>query len=540
VYLAQQGNNPFGSLIALYFVFEGSGVRIKLPGEVTLDQTTGQVTATVDNAPELPVEDLRVNFFGGPLAPLVTAPSCGQYSIASELSPWSQPDPASAVVDQSPLPITSGPGGTPCGLSPFAPRLDAGVTDNQAGGSSSFSVTTSRADGEQRLASIQVNTPPGLLGTLKSVPLCPAAQAQAGTCGLESQLGRVTTAAGPGPNPVLVGGKVYLTGPYRGSPFGLAIVVPAVAGPFNLGTVVVRARIDVDRHDGHVIVTSDALPTILQGVPLDVRTVNVTIDRPGFMVNPTNCRQLATAETTVSTAGATAATTASFRVANCAKLPFKPVFTAVAQARTSRLNGAGLKVSIKSAPGQANIGKVKVELPRRLPSRLTTLQKSCVEQTFAVNPASCSSSSIVGVARATTPLLANPLTGPAYLVSHGGRAFPDLDIVLQGEGVTLYQEGNTNIRKGITETVFNTVPDAPISTFELTLPVGRHSALAAFLPNSAHESLCGQKLVMPTFITGQNGVKLSQSTKIAISGCIRARATRARHVRSGKRRKGHR
>jgi hypothetical protein len=315
---------------------------------------------------------------------------------------------------------------------------------------------------------------------------------------------------------------VYLTGPYQGAPFGLSIVTPAKAGPFNLGNVIVRAKIEVDRNTSALRVTSDPLPQIIDGVPLRIQTVNATIDRPGFMFNPTNCAQQAIVGTITSAQGTSAGVASPFAVAGCANLPFKPSFKAGTQAKTSKANGASLTVRVGSGAGQANIAKVRVVLPKQLPARLTTLQKACTEKQFNVDPAGCPPESDVGSATAVTPLLAHPLTGPAYLVSHGGAAFPDVVFVLQGEGITLYLDGNTNIKKGITTSTFNSVPDAPISSFVTTFPEGPHSVLATNIPANAKGSLCGQKLTMPTTITGQNGAVVTQTTKIVASKCPKA------------------
>jgi hypothetical protein len=521
VYLAQQGNagpaqgsNPFSSLLAIYLVAEGSGALIKLAGHVEADPSTGQLTTTFENNPQLPFSELKLSFFTGPRAPLVSPPACGTYTTTTQLTPWSAPFSGPPATPQDSFTLASGCGGG------FAPSFTAGMESSQAGAFSPFSVTFSRQDGEQRLGGVQVTTPPGLLGALKSVVQCPEPQASAGACGPESLIGETTVAAGPGEDPYWVkGGRVYLTGPYKGAPFGLSIVVPAIAGPFNLGNVIVRAAITVDPHTAQVTVTSDPLPSILQGIPLDLRTVNVTVDRPGFMFNPTNCSPLTAAATIASTGGASAAVSSPFHVTNCAALAFKPSFTVSTQAKTSKANGASLDVKVISGSGQANIAKVDVTLPEQLPSRLTTLQKACTEAQFAANPAGCPAGSFVGVATAVTPVLNVPLTGPAILLSHGGAAFPDLVLILQGQGVTIELTGNTDIKKGITYSRFETVPDAPFSTFELKLPEGPHSILGAYLPAKANGSVCGQGLVMPTTITAQDGAVVTQTTKIAVTGC---------------------
>lgn len=517
VYLAQQEANPFGSLLALYLVAEGDGVLVKVAGHVEADPLTGQLTTTFDNNPQQPFSDLRVRLFGGPRAPLVTPARCGSYEETSALTPYGTELPVSFAEQ---LAFSSACGGA------FSPSLTAGTTNNQAGAYSPFTVTISRGDQDQDLGAISVQTPPGVLGMLSKVALCGEPQARLGTCSAASRIGTTTVGAGPGPDPVFLpeaghpANAVYLTGRYEGGPFGLSIVVPAEAGPFNLGSAVVRAAIEVDAHTGALTVRSDSLPQILRGIPLQLRTINVSIDRGEFTFNPTNCEALTVSATVSSTEGARADVSSPFHAANCALLPFKPSFKASTQGKASKAGGASLDVKVGYPKGaQANIQRVVVSLPVQLPARLTTLQKACTAATFAANPASCPAASNVGTARAVTPVLNVPLVGPAYLVSHGGAAFPDLVVVLEGQGVRLDLVGNTNIKKGITTSTFATVPDAPVSSFELKLPEGPHSVLATNLPGKARYSFCGKKLVMPTIITGQNGAQVKQNTKIAITGC---------------------
>jgi hypothetical protein len=530
VFVAAQNENPFGSLLALYIaVYDPqTGVVVKVPVRVELDPQSGQLRTVVQNSPQLPFEDLKLDFFGGPRAPLVTPAGCGTFTTTSDLTPWASP----GVNDASPsdsFAVTSGVGGAACGNG-FAPSFSAGTVNNQAGAFSPFTVSISRGDQEQALSGVTVSTPPGLLGILKGVERCPEPQASQGACGAGSLIGHATAAVGAGPDPFSVGGgQVFLTGPYKGAPFGLSIVVPAVAGPFNLGNVVVRSAISVDPHTAQISIASDPLPSILQGIPLLVKKVNVTIDRPGFMFNPTNCAPLSVEGTLTSAQGASSSVSSHFQAANCAALPFRPSFKVSTQAATSKKGGASLDVKVGSGAGQANIGKVAVSLPKALPSRLTTIQQACPEAVFAANPASCPAGSNIGIATATTPVLAGPVTGPAYLVSHGGAAFPDLVLILQGEGITLQLVGSINIKHGVTSSAFDSVPDAPISSFELMLPEGPHSALAAVLPAKAKGNLCGTSLVMPTTITGQNGAQVTQSTRITVTGCSKARKVHKKH-----------
>jgi hypothetical protein len=331
-----------------------------------------------------------------------------------------------------------------------------------------------------------------------------------------------------------VGGKVYLTGPYKGAPFGLVEIVPVLAGPFDLGTVVVRQTINVDPHTAQVSVSSDPFPTIIDGIPLRLRTVHVEINRPEFMLNPTNCSQLQITGRLTGEQGASAPLSSPFEVGNCATLPFKPALTASTQAKTSKQNGASLRVKVTQKPGEANIHRVDLQLPTVLPSRLSTLQKACTVEQFDTNPAGCPPGSVIGTATAITPVLQTPLTGPAYLVSHAAAAFPDIEFVLQaderGGNIEIVLDGKTQIKKGITYSHFETVPDAPISSFETNLPEGPHSVLSTAYPGRTN--LCAQKLLMPLALTGQNGAVIKQTQRIGVTGCQYALSVSSHSVKN--------
>lgn len=514
-----------GRMVRLLMQVQGSGVIVKLAGTNSVNQSNGQLTTTFQDNPQLPFSDLELALNGGARAPLVNPARCGPAVTTTDLTPWSAP----ATPDATPS-SSFDVSGCPSAI-PFAPAFSAGTVKNDAAGFSALAVRVARADGEQTLSGITVKTPPGLLGMLSRITLCEEPQAAQGACPAASQIGHVLSTAGPGPSPVSLpqAGKpedpVFLTGPYRGAPFGLAIVVPAEAGPFNLGTVLVRAAVGVDPTTSQVIVSSDPLPQTLDGIPLQARSVDVIVDREGFIFNPTNCEPLSVTGTITSAQGASAAVSSHFQAANCAKLPFKPKFAASTGPKASRANGVSLDVKVGYPRGvQANIRKVTVDLPKDLPARLTTIRKACVARVFAANPAACPVGSRIGMAIARSPVLNAPLTGPAFLVSHGGAAFPDLTIVLQGQGVTLELVGSVFIaKKGITKSSFANVPDAPVSSFELKLPQGPSSALTvASLPRKAHGSLCHTKLVMPTTINAQNGAVIRQSTKVTVAGCAKS------------------
>ncbi len=552
-YLGAQNANPFGSLIAMYIVAYDpvSGTLAKFAGE-TVPTGAGQLISRFRNTPELPFENLRLKFFGGPRAPLSTPPVCGSYATHAEFVPWSaESGEVPRQVTSAPFQITSGPHGDPCtNPRPFEPEFQAGSTNIQAGAYTPFTTTMTRPDASQPLGGLSIELPPGLVGTLSSVKLCPEPQASQGLCGPESLIGHTVVSAGLGSDPVTVKypGSVYITGPYEGAPFGLSIANPAAAGPFDLGEgacdcIVVRARIEIDPLSSRLLITTDLLPTILQGIPLQIQHVNVTVDRPDFTFNPTNCTPLKIEGKITSSEGATAGVSTPLQVTNCATLTFKPQFGAKISDVTSRKNGSSLsvKLSYPKAPfgTQADIKSVKVDLPKQLPSRLTTLQKACPAATFNTDPAGCPADSRVGQATARTPILPVPLNGPAYFVSNGSAKFPELVIVLSGYGVTVQLHGETFIGKaGITSSTFRAIPDVPVETFELTLPQGPFSALGANLPPSAKGSFCGQKLVMPTMFTAQNGAVIKQSTKITVTGCATHKSKKAKKGKKSVRRKG--
>jgi len=374
-----------GELFGLYLEAAGSGVIVKLQGSVSANPLTGQLTTTFRENPQLPFSELKLKLDEGPRAPLANPQSCGTFTTTSDLTPWSAP----VTPDATPSSVFA-IGGCASPM-PFAPSFSAGTVTPKAAVSSPFTLTLARTDGQQDLSGISTTLPPGLVGMLAQVPLCGEAQASAGTCPEVSRIGSTTVAAGAGSDPLWLSGSVYLTGPYNGAPFGLSVVVPAKAGPFNLGNVVVRAAIDIDPTTAAVTVTSGALPQIRDGVPFRLKTVNVTIDRPGFMLNPSNCDTQSIDATIAAAQDATASVSSPFAVGGCENLSFKPSFAASTQARASKADGASLDVKVSyPTDGEANIRSVKVDLPKQLPSRLTTLQKACPAAVFEANPAKCS------------------------------------------------------------------------------------------------------------------------------------------------------
>ena len=491
---------------------------------------TGRLTTTFEEAPALPFTDFKLSFSGGSQAALTTPTGCGVFTSTSDFTPWASPF-LEDVFPSSSFQITSGPGGSACASPlPFSPSMTAGATTDQAGGYTNFTMLLQRADGQQRISRLQFKTPPGLLGMISHVTLCGEPQASQGECPVSSQIGHTVVGAGPGPDPLYVPeagepeAPIYVTGPYHGAPYGLSIAVPVIAGPFNLGTTVVRGRIEVDPQTSQLTITTDPLPTILDGVPVDMRTIDAVIDRKEFMFNPTNCDPSSFSGTATSTEGATAALSSPFQVGSCRSLGFKPTFKVSTSAKTSRTQGASLHVSLMlpdegGLSSIANVQRVKVSLPKQLPSPLKTLQKACLEKVFAENPMGCPVASQVGTVKVSTPVLPGGLTGTAYFVSHGGAKYPELILVLTGQnGVTVQVHGETFISKaGITTATFATVPDVPFSNFELTLPQREFPAL------TANGNLCKGTLIMPTEMVGQNGLVIQQNTKITVTGCPKAK-----------------
>jgi hypothetical protein len=563
LYIATPYENPFseqghphGSLVTIYIVAKNPevGILIKQAGLVTPNPVTGQLTTTFDNIPQLPFDHFNFHFREGQQAPLISPGTCGAFTTTADLTPWS--NPTAVLTDTSQFTITKGFDGGECpsgNTPPFHPGIESGMLNNNAGAFSAFYLHLTRTDAEQYISGFSTNLPEGLTGDLSGIPFCPEAdialaRTKTGSeeeanpsCPAASQIGHTLVGTGVGAVLAYVPGKIYLAGPFHGAPFSIVAVTSAIVGPFDLGTVVLRFGLNIDPYTAQVSVSptsSEPIPTIIDGIVTHVRDIRVYIDRQNFTLNPTNCNPLTIGSTLNSSLGASATVTSPFQAASCANLKFAPKFAVSTSGKTSKAKGASLAVKLTYPQGPvgtyANIAKVKVDLPKQLPSRLTTLQKACTAAQFNANPAGCPAASFIGHAKAVTPLIPVPLEGPAIFVSHGGEAFPSLIMVLQGYGVTIDLVGSTNISKqGITSSTFKAVPDQPIGSFELTLPEGPYSALAA------NGNLCKTKLAMPTEFLAQNGAKINESTRITVTGCPKAKKAKAkkrgRHKAGGKR-----
>lgn len=466
IYLASPGVNPFGTLLAVYLVARGPGLIVKLAGRVDSDALSGRLTVVFDDLPQLPFSAVRLAFDGGTRAVLVNPPGCGSYAVVGELTSWSG---AVRAVGSS-FVVNGGCFGM--GARPFAPGFSAGVESPVAGGSSPFHLRVTRSDADEELRRVTVRLPRGLLGRLADVVLCSSADAAAGTCPEGSLVGHVVAAAGAGPLPFYIGGgRVYVTGPYGGAPFGLSVVVPAIAGTFDLGTVVVRAAVFVDRRTAALRAVTDPLPSMLQGIPLQLRDVRVAVDRPGFMVSPTGCGEKRVRGVLESVAGRVVGMSSRFRVADCAALPFHPRLRLFVGSRghTRARSSTPLTAVLTQQPGEAGIARVSVTLPTILSAQIPVIEDACTPEEFAAGR--CESARVASAA-AVTPLLRDPLRGGAYLVRRPGQALPDLVVALRGQ-VSVDLVGRVAIPGGRhLSATFGAVPDVPIERFVLRFHAG--------------------------------------------------------------------
>jgi hypothetical protein len=578
IYIATPYENPFpetghpnGSLLALYVVAKDPerGILIKVAGKIEPNPVTGQLVTTFgatpsfegipasQGTPQQPFTRFTLKFRPGATAPLVSPQTCGAYTAQAQLTPWSEPlEPSLLASSSKSFEITSGVHEGPCpagGVPPFKPQVISGTQNNDGASYSPFYLRILREDGEQELVKFSTILPPGLTGNLTGIPFCSDAAIEAAklvtgaeeeehpSCPVASEIGHTIVEAGVGSVLAQNPGKIYLAGPYHGAPLSIVSITAAKVGPFDLGTVVIRFALDINPISGQVEVSgaqSDPIPHIIKGIVVHVRDIRVYMDRPSFTLNPTDCAAQNVTDAIVGS-GSNYANPANedtvnvntpFQAADCASLAFKPAFRVTATGKTSRKAGAGLSVDL-TMPGalgtHSNIRSVKVDLPKQLPSRLTTLQKACTNAQFEANPSGCPSASKVGYAVANTPILPVPLEGPAYFVSHGGAKFPELIIVLQGYGFTIDLHGETFINKaGITSSTFHTIPDEPVGSFQLTLPQGPDSALAA------NGNLCTSKLTMPTAFVAQNGAEIHQTTKITATGCPKTKKHKAKSKKS--------
>jgi hypothetical protein len=542
VYIAIPHDNPFDSLLAIYLAVDDppSGTIVKLAGHVIPDLETGRLTAVFDDNPQLPFEDFELNFFGGAAAPLRTPPTCATYSTTSELTPWSAPQSGPPATPSDGYAITKAPGGGSCptveGALPNSPSFDAGSASLIAGTYSPFVLNLRRDDGTQEFSTVSVTLPPGLTGKLAGTPYCSdaalaAAAAKTGaqekanpSCPGASQVGVADIGAGAGPAPYYTQGRAYLAGPYKGAPLSMAIVTPATAGPYDLGTVVVRSALRVDPETTRITAVSDPIPQILQGIPLDVRSIQLKLDKPDFTLNPTSCDPFAVTGQLISTLDQSAALQNSFQVAECGRLAFKPKLSLRLKGGTRRGDHPTLRAVLTKAPG-ANIAKASVALPHSEFLDQAHIGTVCTRVQFAAG--ACPKASIYGKARAITPLLDHPLEGLVYLRS-SNNPLPDLVADLNGQ-IHVVLDGRIDSIRGGIRTTFEAVPDAAVSKFVLEMSGGKKGLLV----NS--RNICKSVNRANVLFDAQNG-KTADSRPELKNDCRKGKPHRTRrgHHRAGR------
>jgi hypothetical protein len=505
-------------------------VLVKQAGRVDIDPTTGQLTTTFDALPPLPYSSFELNLREGPRAPLTTPLTCGTYQTIAQLYPFSEP--SAATVRTAPFTISSGPEGGSCVGSeaqlPNSPTFEAGTQTPIAGLYSPFVLNLSRSEASQHFATLNVSLPPGLTGRLAGTAECSnaliaqaAARSNEGegaleqanpSCPTDSEIGIVNVGSGAGGSPIKVQGHAYLAGPYKGAPLSMVIITPAIAGPFDLGTVVVRAALYVNESTAQITVKSDPIPAILHGIPLDVRSIAVQIAKSDFTLNPTSCEAKAVGGEAISPSGQIVKLQNRFQVGGCRGLEFKPKLSLQLKGATKRAGHPSVKAVVTYPTGgeYTNIAGAQVGLPHALFLDQANLNKVCKQA--ELRSATCPKSSIYGRAKAWSPLLAKPLEGPVYLGVGYGYKLPALVADLSGQiRLLLVGKVDTTKQNGLRNT-FEVVPDAPVSRFILELKGGKKYGL---LENS--ENLCARAQLASARFVAQNGLVANLTPQIGVN-----------------------
>ena len=541
MYLAAQGDNPFGSTFALILVIhdtEERGALIKIPGKIEVDETTGQITTVFQDAPQFPFDDLTLKFRSGPRAPLVSPPTCGRQTIGVEVASYAQPQ--KPVDASNHYFVTEGPNGTPCppdsAHRSFTPKFSGGTLNPVAGAYSPFLFRLSRDDSEQELSQVSTVLPPGLLAKIAGIPFCPdqaiasiSTAERAGAqelahpaCPAASQIGTVSAGLGAGPGPNYFDGKVYLAGPYKGAPLSLAVIAPAIAGPFDLGNVVVRTALYVNPDTAQARAVSDPFPTILHGVILRARDVRLRIDRPQTTINPTNCSRMAVDGQISGTGGAIFNTASPFQVGSCGDLSFKPKLSFRLFGGTHRGSHPKLRATVTTPPGSSNIAAASVALPHSEFLDQGHIGTVCTRVQFAAN--ACPAASIYGTVSAKTPLLDETLTGPIYLRS-SSHELPDLVAAFRGGKIDANLVGRVDSVNGGIRNTFDFVPDVPVTTATFSFFGGSKGLLV----NS--RDICKAPAKATAKFNAQNGDQLTlhPPLKSACGKAKKSKRPRAKH-----------
>lgn len=552
MFFATPRTNRFGTLIALYMVAKAPerGILVKVAGRVDSDPATGRLTTTFDDLPQLPYSHFDVHFREGQRSPLATPSACGEYATEVETSPWL--DPSLVLHQSSPFTIAAGVGGGPCpaALAPFAPAASGGTANANASSYSPFFLHLTRSDDEQEITSYSATLPPGLLGKIAGVPFCgeaeiDAAKRQTGAesavapaCPAASLIGHTYTGYGVGQTLSYAPGTLYLAGPYHGQPLSVVAIDSAKVGPFDLGTVVIRSAIRVDRQSARVAIDSagsDPIPHILEGFPLRLRDIGIAIDRPHFMVNPTDCDPFSLSSTLTGSGASfgdpaddsSATSSVPFQVSNCSALDFAPRFALQLKGSHRRGRYPALRATVTPREGDANIGNATVTLPPKLFLAQEHLESVCTQRQFDAH--SCPANSVYGQATAVTPLMDEPLSGPVYLRSNGSqRTLPDLVAAISGRGIEIELLGKIDSYKGGLRARFDELPDAPLTRFTMALRGGDHSLIVNATDLCAH----------PQVATAKFGGQDNAEKKLRVP--LQVKCPKKKHVAKGPKAKGGR
>jgi hypothetical protein len=522
-----------GNQYRLFMLFDGFGIHAKIAPKIVPDPQTGQLTFEVKDLPQVPFEEFDLHLFASDRGLIATPTQCRIYQTEAEFFPWN--DKAAPQTSTPNISVSAGPNGRECPgqVRPFNPRLVAGTSTPVAGAFSAFTLKLDRDDGDQFLGDLNFVMPPGLTGSLRGIHYCPdssianAAQNPGRTerdfpsCPANSEIGTTNVAAGPGSHPFHAVGKMYLAGPFKGAPLSVVAVTPALAGPYDYGTVVVRVAINVDPTDAHVIATSDTVPSIIGGIPIRMRSIQVNIDKPNFMINPTNCAPSKVDSQGIGDQGTVTDFNSYFQAVNCATLPFKPNIKMKqlgGKKGTRRTVNPGLQLDLRTRPGDANVKSVTVTLPSAFEIDQRHLGNICSEKELTEKE--CAGRTPIGKATTTTPLLEQPLTGPVYAVS-GSGGLPRLAFILNGQVDLVPRADTTTVKGGRLQTTAPVVPDAPIGHFALTVFGGKKG----YLVNT--RDLCVNKPVVRVGFTGQNGKTENQKVTVK-TACSKAKSAHRR------------
>lgn len=531
VYVAQpKSSDPSSGEQFRIFIHAGSeryGVNVRLIGNIFPNLATGQLTAVVADNPQATFSSFKLRLNGGAKGTLTSPPLCTPSETKSQLTPWSGQADATPT---SSFTLSSDPSGGGCpktlGERPFAPGFKVASDTPKAGAYSTLRVNITRGDGQQELKVADVTLPKGLTGKLAGIPYCSeasiAAAEKAGgeaekansSCPASSQVGTTTTAAGSGSGPIKIDGKAFLAGPYKGAPLSMVVITPAVAGPYDLGTVVVRAALNVNPESGQINAVSDPLPNVFGGIKLDLRSIDVNVDRSQFMLNPTNCNSQAASGSIAGggsdpsnpAAFSSYAVSAPYLVSGCGELGFKPKVFAKLSGPTKRAKNPKIRAIVEARNGDANLSRTALTLPHSLFLDQSHIKTVCTRVQLAAQ--ACPEAAVYGHAEAITPLLSNPLKGAVYLVSSNDK-LPNLVADLRGQ-VDIRLRGVISSKNGGLKTVFPETPDLPVKKFILNMQGGKKSLLV----NSTNT--CKKKQTAILNIKGQNG-KQVKNNKLALN-----------------------